>query len=102
MPVAQHGAAVALGKRRLTGGIEPAHDLVQLGELQRFGTLFLGGVQRLDAAEHLAHHWRLGRVGEALLEMPLRQGGQALPQRVDRQRLGMVGQVARDAVGGRR
>jgi len=92
--------------RRLAGGIylllQMQIDVLQLIQLQGPGTLLNGRMGRPDAAKDLPHDRGLGGVGEPLINIPASQGGQALPESVDAQGLGVRGQVARDAVGGGR
>ncbi|MNN38240.1 hypothetical protein D3C81_1522250 [compost metagenome] len=59
-------------------------------------------MQGADALEHLAHHRRLGRIGEALADMPLRQCGKTQAQRVLRQLAGVIHQIAHDGIAGGR
>src|SRR3546814_15140644 len=59
-------------------------------------------VQHLDALEYLAHDWRPGWIGKAVLDVPLGQSGQALLERIGSEPTGMVGQIVGDAVRCRR
>ncbi|MCY1563068.1 hypothetical protein D9M68_1005510 [compost metagenome] len=68
--------------------------------MQRCRLLDLDRVQGADAFEDLAHHGRLGRVGKALTDMPLGQSSEALFERVEAKAVGVVNQVADDAVAG--
>ncbi|WP_081336950.1 hypothetical protein [Pseudomonas putida] len=78
------------------------HGGLQMLQQQR-GSLFGGcRVQGADAAQHLTHQRRLGWVGEALGDVPLAERGQALAQGADRMLVGVVNQVAGDALGGGR
>ena len=70
-------------------------DAGKLGQLQWRGTLFLGRMQGLDTPQGSLHERGLGRVGKALLLVPLGQGGQALLQGVERERAGKGRQVPR-------
>ncbi|MNH07132.1 hypothetical protein D3C79_665170 [compost metagenome] len=65
---------------------------------QRRCLLRFARVERADALQQLAHHRRLGRVGKALADMPLPERCQALLEGADRVGLGVVGEVAGDAV----
>src|SRR3546814_978588 len=56
----------------------------------------------LDALEYLAHDWRPGWIGKAVLDVPLGQSGQALLERIGSEPTGMVGQIVGDAVRCRR
>ncbi|MCY1298066.1 hypothetical protein D9M70_475300 [compost metagenome] len=81
---------------------QPLNRLLQMLQLQRRGLLGLVRVQGANAFQHLAHGGGLGGVGETLGDMPLCESGEALFQRVEAQRVGVVHQVADDGVAGGR
>src|SRR3546814_12296673 len=73
-----------------------------MGQEQGLGALLDRGVHHLDALEYLAHDWRPGWIGKAVLDGPLGQSGQALLERIGSEPTGMVGQIVGDAVRCRR
>lgn len=74
--------------------------LLQVLQLQRRSLLRLRRMQCADAFEHLTHCGCLGRIRKTLGDMPLSQGGQALFERAEAQRVGVFHQVAHDVVAG--
>ncbi|MNN34033.1 hypothetical protein D3C81_1478170 [compost metagenome] len=66
--------------------------------MQRFGLPDLARVQRLNAAQHVAHLRGFGRVDKTMLQMPTRQGRQMTAQGADRQGVSVLSQVTHDAV----
>jgi len=59
-------------------------------------------MQGTDALQYLANQRGLGRIREALADMPLRQSCQTQLQGVAGQRSGVIDQVAHDGIAGRR
>ena len=82
--------------------LQPADDLLKVLQLQGLGLFLLGRMQCTNPLEHLAHHRRLGRVGEPLTVVPLGQRRQPQLEGIDRQHAGMRHQIARHAVARRR
>ena len=78
---------------------EALHCALQVLQQQRRRLPGRCRVQGADAAQHLAHQRRLGRVGETLGDVPLAERRQALAQGADGMLVGVVGQVAGDALG---
>ncbi|MCY1430282.1 hypothetical protein D9M71_462260 [compost metagenome] len=72
---------------------QPVDAAGQLGQLQRLRLPLQPGMQGLDAAEHLAHVRRLGRIGKALIQVPLGQRGEVRPQGRAGQGLGVIRQI---------
>ena len=67
--------------------------------LEEGSRLFLlGGMQRTDTLDLLAHGGRFGGIGEALRNVPLGEGGQTLLQRADGVLVRVLGEVAHDAI----
>lgn len=94
--------AILLLARGLSLLLKPIDDPLQVLQLQRLGLFLLCRMQRANTLEDLAHHRRLGRVGETLTVMPLRQRRQAQLQGIDRQLRSVSNQIARNTVSGRR
>ncbi|MEK2677034.1 hypothetical protein AAAC10_17225 [Pseudomonas aeruginosa] len=101
-PAAQQLRQVALVQCFLARPLQPRHALLQFAQLQRFGLLLRLRVQGTNALEDLTNQRGLGRIREALADMPLRQGRQAQLEGVAGQRGGVIDQVTHDGIAGRR
>ncbi|MCY1361233.1 hypothetical protein D9M69_478930 [compost metagenome] len=101
-PAAQVARQVAGLMRVRRFLFQPLNRLLQMLQLQRRGLLGLARVQGANTFQHLAHRGGLGGVGKALADVPLREGSEALLQRVEAQRVGVIHQVADDGVAGGR
>lgn len=71
-PVAQLHRSVARRDRPVSGGIQPLHDGFKLLQLQGSCLPGLRRMEFLNATQHLLDDRRLGRIGKALVDMPLR------------------------------